>query len=191
VALADRQLMAFAGLWRTGVHRQVNAFAVSQPLFLTFPTRWLTGQHVISSDGVWSEHSRRPVGVTRLLVKPHRPPLRFQDYRNPIVDLGAHLVGCRGNDKRYSWRDGEGSRDGSVSSRLLPLNRWREDGGKIILITTVGNDDPRFSGLFEVVLLTPSMISEPGPATRLGGVTRLHPQTADRKPSERANGWGR
>ena len=36
------------------------------------------------------------------------------------------------------------------------------------MITTVGNDDPRFSGLFEVVLLTPSMISEPGPATRLG-----------------------
>ena len=70
-------------------------------LFLTLPTRALTGQHNMPSDvgRVGGEQGFQARLVGRFLAEPFGPRLRLQHHGHPVVQFGAQFVGLRGDDR--------------------------------------------------------------------------------------------
>src|SRR5580704_1892207 len=68
-------------------------------LFLTLSTRALTGQQIISSEGVGCQQRLDLRHVGRLLAEPYWPCLGFQHRGHAVVELGAQFVRLGGDDR--------------------------------------------------------------------------------------------
>jgi hypothetical protein len=72
--------------WR---HYAVTGSIKLWSLFLTLPTRWLTGQQNHFSGGVRDKQGFELPHHRRFFTEPCRPHFRLQDHGHPIVKLGA------------------------------------------------------------------------------------------------------
>jgi hypothetical protein len=68
-------------------------------LFLTLSTRALTGQQIMSSEGVGCQQRLDLRHVGRLLAEPYWPCLGFQHRGHAVVELGAQFVRLGGDDR--------------------------------------------------------------------------------------------
>jgi hypothetical protein len=84
--------------------------------FFKFPTRALTGQHVISADGKRREQGLQIGWDGGFLPKPDRPGLGLEGHRHAVVQLGAEFV-------RFGRDDGETS----AAPQSLPMRARTSD----------------------------------------------------------------
>ena len=61
-------------------------------LFLTLPTRMITGQQIISSEGGKGEQRLEAAAVRRLFAEPQWPYIGLQHHGHAVVELGTQFV---------------------------------------------------------------------------------------------------